>query len=142
MGGANWSDPVKMGEYTLKNRVVMESMTRMRCGKEGIPNDLVAWYYEQRAGAGLICSEVTAISARANSYPGTACLYNDAHVEGWKKVAKAVHNKGGLIFVQLYHAGRQNHSKKTGGLEPWGPSPIAIRGEIKELGNIPYEVPK
>ena len=142
MGGTSWSDTVKMGEYTLRNRVVMESMTRCRCGKEGVPNDLVATYYAQRASAGLICSEVTAISPRANSYPGTACLYNQDHVAGWKKVTKAVHDKGGLIFVQLYHAGRQNHSQKTGGLEPWAPSPIALRGKIKELGDIDYETPK
>ena len=137
MQGVSWSDPVKMGEFTLRNRVVMESMTRNRNDWDtGIANDLVVEYYTQRASAGLICSEKAAICQRANSYPGTARLYLQEHAEGWKKVTQAVHERGGIIFVQLSHDGRKNHSKRTGGLEPWAPSAITFPGKIKVEGEM------
>jgi len=71
-----WKDTVKLGAFTLSNRVVMAAMTRLRCGPQGIPNDLVAEYYSQRASVGFILTEATAWSAIGRGYHGAGCLYN------------------------------------------------------------------
>ena len=139
-----WNTPLKLGLYTLKNRVFMAAMTRMRCDvKTGIPTDLMATYYSERAGSGLILTECSAWSPRGNGYPGAGDLYTREQAEAWKKVTDAVHQKGGKIFVQLYHAGRATHPELNGGHEPWGPSAIAIRNErIYQLNKIPFPAPK
>jgi len=74
-------------------------LTRMRAEKNGVPNDLMVEYYSQRAGFGLIFTECTPISKRAESLPGAGGIYTDEHVEGWKKVTDAVHEKGGKIAL-------------------------------------------
>jgi len=84
-------------------------------------------YYSQRAGAGLILTEATPFSPQGRGFSGSACIYNQAHVEGWKKVIDAVHAKGSKIFVQLCHCGRGTHPSKINGMEPIAPSAIAIR---------------
>ncbi len=99
-----------MKDLKLKNRVVMAPMTRSRADNpENAATDLIAEYYAQRASAGLIISEGSQISKRAVGYINTPGIYSDAQVEGWKKVTSAVHEKGGKIFIQLWHVGRMSH---------------------------------
>ncbi|MEQ3664532.1 MULTISPECIES: alkene reductase [unclassified Olleya] len=95
----------------LKNRVVMAPMTRSRANNDGnVPIDqLHGLYYEQRASAGLIITEGSQVSKKAVGYINTAGIHTDAQVEGWKKVTKRVHDKGGKIFIQLWHVGRMSH---------------------------------
>ncbi|WP_343329787.1 alkene reductase [Polaribacter staleyi] len=95
----------------LKNRIVMAPMTRSRADNEGkvATDELQGLYYEQRASAGLIITEGSQVSKQAVGYINTPGIYTDAQVEGWKKVTKRVHNKGGKIFIQLWHVGRISH---------------------------------
>ncbi|WP_054850994.1 alkene reductase [Olleya sp. ITB9] len=96
---------------TLNNRVVMAPMTRSRADNDGkVPtDDLQGLYYEQRASAGLIITEGSQVSKQAVGYINTPGIHTEAQVEGWKKVTKRVHNKGGKIFIQLWHVGRMSH---------------------------------
>jgi N-ethylmaleimide reductase len=105
--------PVRLGRYTLPNRLVMAPMTRSRARFDGTPGDLAAEYYSQRASMGLIVTEGTQPSDDGQGYLATPGIYSPAHVAGWKKVAKAVHDKGGRIFVQIMHAGRMSHPDNT-----------------------------
>lgn len=137
-----FGEPLKLGPLTFKNRYVMAAMTRMRTDpKDGVPNDLLVEYYSQRAGAGLILTECAAISRRGEGFPGAGNIYTKDHVEGWKRVVKAVHDKGSVIFLQIFHAGRNSHPFVTGGLDLWAPSAIAVRGRIPGQ-QIEYVAPK
>jgi N-ethylmaleimide reductase len=100
--------PYQLAGTELKNRIVMAPMTRSRA-INNIPNELIAEYYAQRASAGLIITEGTSPSPNGLGYARTPGIYADAHIEGWKKVTKAVHKNGGKIFVQLMHTGRVTH---------------------------------
>ena len=101
--------PIKVGPYTLRNRVVMAPLTRNRAGLDSVPNDLNVWYYSQRASAGLIITEATQVSPQGVGLPHTPGIHSDAQVAGWKRVTKAVHEKGGRIFLQVWHVGRGSH---------------------------------
>jgi N-ethylmaleimide reductase len=120
--------PYKLGDYLLRNRFVMAPLTRNRAihGTD-VPHALNAEYYAQRAGdAGLIISEATQISPTGKGYAFTPGLYSSDQVEGWKLVTKAVHEKDGRIFAQLWHVGRISHpSLQPGGIAPVAPSAIA-----------------
>jgi N-ethylmaleimide reductase len=105
--------PVRIGRYTLPNRLVMAPMTRSRADDAGVPGDLAARYYTQRSSVGLIVTEGTQPSDDGQGYLTTPGIYTDAHVAGWKKVTSAVHEKGGRIFIQLMHAGRMSHPDNT-----------------------------
>jgi len=132
-----------IGNYILKNRVVMAPLTRCRSVQDNIPNDLMAAYYAQRASAGLIISEATQISTLGIGYPCTPGIHNDAQVEGWKKVTKAVHEKDGKIFLQLWHVGRISHSSFHPGELPVAPSAIKPSGEVYTFdGMKAYETPR
>lgn len=111
---------------TLKNRVVMAPMTRSRAANdEKKPTDeLHGLYYEQRASAGLIITEGSQVSERAVGYINTPGIHTQAQVEGWKKVTKRVHDKGGKIFIQLWHVGRMSHPIFHDGELPLAPSAI------------------
>ncbi len=118
--------PLAVGDVTLKNRVIMAPLTRMRATVPGFaPHDLNVEYYKQRAGAGLIISEASQISQQGQGYPATPGIYTDEQVEGWKKITKAVHDEGGTIFLQLWHVGRVSHTshQPDGGL-PVAPSAV------------------
>lgn len=118
-------EPYQMGDLQLKTRVVMAPMTRSRADNpDTAPTDLHATYYTQRAGAGLIISEGSQISPQAVGYINTPGIYQQAQVEGWKKVTRAVHDKGGLIFLQLWHVGRISHPDFHGGDLPVAPSAL------------------
>jgi 2,4-dienoyl-CoA reductase-like NADH-dependent reductase (Old Yellow Enzyme family) len=110
-------DPVRLGSLELPNRIAMAPLTRARAGREGVPNDLMAAYYAQRASAGLIISEATGISREGLGWPNAPGLWNDDQVEGWKLVTDAVHQKGGRIVAQLWHMGRLVHPNVSG-MEP------------------------
>jgi N-ethylmaleimide reductase len=115
----------EMSGLKLKNRVVMAPMTRSRAtGKGSIPNDLMAEYYAQRATAGLIISEGSPISPRAVGYINTPGIYTKEQIEGWKNITKAVHEKDGKIFVQLWHVGRMSHPDFHNGQLPLSASAI------------------
>ncbi|KAE9106026.1 hypothetical protein PF005_g13256 [Phytophthora fragariae] len=103
--------PLKLGDdLELKNRIVFGPLTRGRSNADRVPSENNEIYYEQRAGAGLIISEATGISEQGYGWHHAAACYTDAHVEGWKRVTERVHKKGGKIFMQLWHMGRQSHS--------------------------------
>lgn len=99
----------RLGEIELGNRVVMAPMTRNRADVDGILPDSAIEYYRQRAGAGLIVTEATQPSHQAQGYPGTPGLHTDAQQNQWARVAEAVHEAGGHVFIQLMHTGRVGH---------------------------------
>ena len=122
--------PLILAGEPLRNRIVMAPMTRSRTTQPGnIPNELMAEYYAQRAGAGLIITEATQISPQGQGYSYTPGIHSDAQVEGWKKVTDAVHAAGGHIFLQLWHVGRMSHASFHDGGQPVAPS--AINPEAK-----------
>lgn len=122
--------PLRAGALELANRVVMAPMTRRRAGEGGVPTELNARYYAQRATAGLIVSEAAVVEPGAGGVPGSPGIHTDAQVEGWRGVVEAVHGKGGLIVAQLWHAGRVSHPDWLDGAQPVAPSPVAVAGEL------------
>ncbi len=108
-------NPLQLGAIELPNRILMAPLTRARAGREGVPNELMARYYAQRASAGLIISEATGISREGLGWPNAPGLWNQAQVEGWKLVTQAVHAAGGQIVAQLWHMGRLVHPDLGGG---------------------------
>lgn len=119
-----------LGSIALKNRIVMAPLTRNRAGEGGVPHDLNATYYAQRASAGLIVTEATPISDMGHGYPALPGIYNDAQIEGWKLVTDAVHAKGGKIVLQLWHVGRISHpSLLPSNSLPVAPSAIKPEGQ-------------
>lgn len=139
--------PLQMGRYELAHRVVMPPLTRMRAGAGHVPNTLAPLYYGQRASqGGLIVAEATQVTPYGQGYPDTPGIYSSEQVAGWKKVTDAVHAKGGIIFLQLWHVGRSSHSSfQPGGVLPVAPSAIAITGQTSltpEWKSVPYEVPR
>ncbi|GGY65732.1 alkene reductase [Pseudoduganella albidiflava] len=137
-------DPITIGNLTLKNRVVMAPLTRARAvGPGRVPNALMAEYYAQRAGAGLILSEATSVTPQGVGYENTPGIWSDEQVEGWKLVTEAVHAKGGKIFLQLWHVGRISDPSLLDGAAPVAPSPIAAKGHVSLLRPMrPYAVPR
>jgi len=133
----NLFQSLQIGDYTIKNRIIMAPMTRGRCGEEGIPDGLVADYYSQRSSAGLIISEATAVNKRGHGWPGAPGIYTDQQQAGWKNVADAVHQQNGRIFMQIWHMGRAVLSESIDGLKPLSPSPIAATGEIPNKHGVP-----
>ncbi|WP_373035842.1 alkene reductase [Sulfurimonas sp.] len=135
--------PIKIGDYTLKNRIFMAPMTRCRSVDNNIPNDLMATYYGQRASAGLIITEATQISTLGIGYPCTPGIHTKEQVQGWKKITQIVHEKGSRIFLQLWHVGRISHSAYHKGKLPLAPSAIKPSGEIYTYeGMKEFETPK
>ena len=123
-------DPIHIGAWNLRNRIIMAPLTRCRCSEGRVPNELMAEYYKQRASAGLIISEATSVEAMGVGYPDTPGIWSDEQVEGWKLVTKAVHDAGGLIVLQLWHVGRLSDPLYLDGKLPVGPSAIAAEGHI------------
>ncbi|MDY0121201.1 MAG: alkene reductase [Sulfurimonas sp.] len=135
--------PIKIGNYTLKNRIFMAPMTRNRSVEDNVANDLMATYYGQRASAGLIITEGSQISTQGIGYPYTPGIHTDAQVQGWKKTTRSVHEKGGKIFLQLWHVGRISHSSFHDGELPVAPSAIKPSGEVYTLeGMKEFERPR
>jgi 2,4-dienoyl-CoA reductase-like NADH-dependent reductase (Old Yellow Enzyme family) len=136
-------DPITIGDITLKNRVIMAPLTRSRASEGRVPNALMAKYYEQRATAGLILSEATAVMPHGVGYADTPGLWSDEQVEGWKQITAAVHAKGGVIFAQLWHVGRISDPSFLNGEPPVAPSAIQAAGHVSLLRpQRPYPVPR
>jgi N-ethylmaleimide reductase len=125
-------DPIVLGGTPLANRVVMAPMTRSRAyGAGAEPTELMATYYAQRAGAGLIVTEGIQPSPVGQGYPDTPGLHTPGQVRAWRTVTDAVHREGGVIFAQLMHTGRIGHpSLLPGRLVPVAPSAVAARGRV------------
>ncbi|WP_345952680.1 alkene reductase [Mucilaginibacter sp. PAMB04168] len=134
--------PYNKGALQLKNHVVMAPMTRSRA-INNIPNQLMATYYKQRSGAGLIVTEGTSPSPEGLGYPRIPGIFNDAQVEGWKLVTEAVHEGGSKIFLQLMHTGRIAHSSNLPeGHHVVGLSTVKATGEIyTDTGMLEYSAP-
>jgi len=136
-------DPVKIGEWTLPNRIIMSPLTRARAGAERIPNALMAEYYKQRATAGLILSEATAVMPNGVGYADTPGIWSAEQVEGWKLVTKPVHDAGGRILLQLWHVGRISDPLFLGGDLPVAPSAIRPEGHVSLVRPIkPFVTPR
>lgn len=123
--------PVKLGPYTLSNRVAMAPMTRSRADNpERVPTALHAEYYAQRASAGLIVTEGAQVSEQGIGYPATPGIHTLKQMEGWKQITSAVHDRDGHIFCQLWHCGRISHPDYHGGEPPVAPSAIRPAGQV------------
>lgn len=120
--------PLSNETLTFKNRVFMAPMTRGR-STDQVANELTAKYYAQRASAGLIFTEGTQISAQAVGWTNTPGIYTPEQIAGWKKVTKAIHEAGGLIFAQLWHTGRASHPDFHGGELPVAPSAVPFNSQ-------------
>lgn len=125
-------EPVQIGDLQLANRLVMAPLTRSRgTGTDNrVPNSLMATYYSQRANAGLIISEATAVTPMGVGYARTPGIWSDEQVAGWKKTTSAVHEKGGKIVLQLWHVGRISDPMFLDGQLPVAPSAIAAQGHV------------
>ena len=123
--------PAAVGPLSLPNRIVMAPMTRARSSQPGnVPNALMATYYAQRAGAGLIVTEATQISPQGQGYSFTPGIHDDAQIAGWRLVTDAVHAAGGRIVLQLWHVGRMSHPVFHGGALPVAPSAVPFEGKV------------
>jgi N-ethylmaleimide reductase len=141
--------PLKIGPYQLGHRLVMAPLTRMRAEKPSLaPRLLNTEYYAQRATpGGLIIAEASPIAATGFGSPGVPGIYSEQQIKGWRQVVDAVHAKGGVIFLQLWHVGRVSHSSfQPGGVLPVAPSAVAISEMLKTAtadGKVTaYETPR
>ena len=122
-------DPLTIGRFETRNRIFMAPMTRGRAQEDGTPTAHMPTYYAQRAEAGLIVTEATAVSKQGVGWVNAPGIFSDAQQDAWKPVTEAVHAKGGRIFLQLWHLGRVSHPDFHGGELPVAPSAIAAEGE-------------
>jgi N-ethylmaleimide reductase len=136
--------PVSLGDLELPNRIVMAPLTRMRAepGTQ-VPTALQAEYYAQRATAGLIVAEATAISPEGFGWADTPGLWSPAQVAGWRRVTDAVHAAGGRIVAQLWHTGAISHPELRDGLQPLSASDIdAQQQSVTSTGRKPTVQPR
>jgi N-ethylmaleimide reductase len=137
--------PTQVGPYRLSHRVAMAPLTRMRSDPGDIPSELMVEYYKQRTTkGGLIISEASPVSIRGNGYAGAPGIYSDTQIVGWQRVTEAVHARGGRIFQQLWHVGRQSHvDLQPNGDAPVAPSAIAAEGyAYSRRGEVPFSMPR
>jgi len=136
--------PIKVGPLTLPNRIVMAPLTRNRAGPGDIPREMNVTYYSQRASAGLLITEASPIDPLGHGYPATPGIHTEAQVAGWTEVTRAVHERGGRIFLQLWHVGRISHpSLLPPGEVPVAPSAIRPAGEaMTYTGPQPFVTPR
>lgn len=136
-------DPATIGDTGLRNRIIMAPLTRNRASLEGALPQMASQYYEQRASAGLIISEATAISRQGSGYPKIPGIWTKEQMASWKNITAAVHKKNGKIFVQLYHTGRIAHSSLIGEA-PVSASDTVIDGAVttSTFSREPFEKPR
>lgn len=136
--------PFRMGDLDLPNRIVMAPLTRMRAGSiDHVPTQLQADYYAQRASAGLIVAEATAISPEGFGWADTAGLWSAGQVRGWARVTDAVHAVGGRIIAQLWHTGAISHPELRGGLPPLSASDVdPLQVSVTPTGRKPTVTPR
>jgi N-ethylmaleimide reductase len=137
-------EPIKMGDFELKNRIVLAPMTRGRAGTERVPNELMAEYYSQRASAGLLITEATVVSAQGNGWVDSPGIYTEKMTKGWRIVTQKLKPTGTPIFLQLWHCGRASHSDFHGGALPVSASAVKLNGDglRTPLGKKDYETPR
>jgi N-ethylmaleimide reductase len=141
--------PLRIGPHQLRHRLVMAPLTRMRAEKPSLaPRPLNAEYYAQRATpGGLIIAEASPVVATGFGSPGVPGIYSEHQIRGWREVVDAVHAKGGVIFLQLWHVGRVSHSSfQPGGVLPVAPSAVPISADLKTMTAdgkvVSYETPR
>src|SRR5262245_52790199 len=141
--------PLGVGPFQLRHRVAMAPLTRLRAARPSLaPRPLNAEYYAQRTTpGGLIIAEASPVMATGFGHLGVPGIYSDDQVKGWREVVDAVHAKGGVIFLQLWHVGRVSHSSfQPGGALPVAPSAVAISTEYKTMTAdgkvVAYETPR
>lgn len=136
-------DPITVGDWRLPNRIIMAPLTRCRASPGRVPNALMAEYYRQRATAGLIISEATAVTPMGVGYPDTPGLWSAEQVAGWRLVTTAVHEAGGRIVAQLWHVGRISDPMYLDGALPVAPSAIAAAGHVSLVRPLrPFVTPR
>ena len=137
--------PLQIGTLSLANRIVMAPLTRMRAGKNNVPTQMNATYYQQRASAGLIISEATQVSLQGRGYANSPGIHSTEQIAGWQTVTDAVHEAGGKMFLQLWHGGRTSHPDiQPDGALPVAPSAIAVEGHeaYTTQGRVPMVTPR
>ena len=129
-------------DITLSNRILMAPLTRCMADDDLVPTQQMAEYYAKRADAGLIISEATIIRADGQGYPNTPGIFTAEHIQGWQRVTQAVHNKGGKIFLQLWHTGRVAHPHFYNGDTVLAPSALKVEGTVPRMRELEYITPK
>ncbi|QTF07150.1 alkene reductase [Brenneria izadpanahii] len=136
-------DPIEIGAIKLSNRIIMAPLTRMHAVDQRIPSALSLEYYVQRASAGMILTEATAVTPKAVGYPNTPGIWSEQQIESWKKINDAVHQAGGKMVIQLWHVGRISDPIYLDGELPVAPSAIAPEGHVATIRPYkPYVVPR
>lgn len=140
---AEINSTLQIGDFQIKNRLVMAPLTRARSDDTRIPNDLMLEYYKQRATAGLIITEAAVISPKAAGYKDSPGLWTEEQALAWKKIVDEVHQQGAKIMVQLWHVGRISHPDIVDGVQPIAPSAIPAKGHVNLLRpKRPYVMPR
>jgi N-ethylmaleimide reductase len=144
---ASLFSPLRLGALTLKHRVVMAPLTRMRAEPpRNVPVPLNALYYGQRTtDGGLLIAEATPVCPEGHGHPDVPGIYTREQIAGWRLVTRAVHEKGGFIYLQLWHTGRVSHSRyQPDGGPPFGPSAVQAAGDMltPNYEKVPYELPR
>ena len=136
-------EPITIGDLQLANRIFMAPLTRCRASAGRVPNALMREYYVQRAAAGLILSEATAVSPLGVGYPNTPGIWSPEQTQGWKQITAGLHAAGGKIFMQLWHVGRISDPSYLDGALPVAPSAIAAKGHVSLLRPLrPFVTPR
>ena len=136
-------EPITLGDLRLANRIMMAPLTRCRASAGRVPNALMGEYYVQRASAGLIISEATAVTPMGVGYPNTPGIWSPEQTQGWKQITAGVHAAGGKMFLQLWHVGRISDPSYLGGSLPVAPSAIAPQGHVSLLRPLrPFVTPR
>lgn len=136
-------EPLQLGAVRLRNRIVMSPLCRARASLDRVPNDLMRNYYCQRASAGLIIAEASAVSPQGVGQLNTPGIWCQAQLEGWRQITNAVHKKGGKIFLQLLHVGRVSDPEFLNGQMPVAPSALACPGTFNIASTPrPYVTPR
>lgn len=136
-------DPIHIGAIQAENRIVMAPLTRMRAFDQRIPSALSQEYYVQRASAGMILTEATAVTPQGVGYPNTPGIWSEEHIEGWRRINAAVHAAGGKMVLQMWHVGRISDPVYLDGELPVAPSAIAAEGHVATIRPYkPYVVPR
>ncbi|MCC2523683.1 alkene reductase [Vibrio coralliilyticus] len=139
----NLFEPLALNDtITLNNRIVMAPLTRCMADDSLVPTQAMVDYYARRADTGLIISEATIIRPDGQGYPNTPGIFSQEQIAGWRKVTDAVHEKGGKIFVQLWHTGRVAHPHFFNGEYVLAPSAVSVEGSVPRMRELTYTTPK
>jgi N-ethylmaleimide reductase len=127
----------------LPNRIMLSAMTRTRATEDHVPTEVMRDYFVQRASAGLLLTDCTAVSPQANGVIRGPGIYNQEQIDGWRVITDAVHEAGGRIYCQIWHCGRVAHPEMRGGEMPVAPSPLPAKGDFfLPSGRVDFPVPR